>query len=516
MTNDTRDDKNAKDQNSGGAPAPKSKGGLSPFLNLVGDLLDKLTDVLNFGRILSIGIPGFVATYGVLMLLSLFTAPMPSRWVVRRGVASDTLDFAAARGSGDTAKSMVWLPTGSAWESKRALQLLVDSLKPRLGLPAESVAEFRTSVQSLVDTLKSKLEPLIDSARKSRTTVLRYYEQGRHVRLLDFVGRSRFQFDSTRVVGQWYFWFIGAIIIGSLISQWGYHSLRNRESMFKIWNEIIRSVKDPTKNGEGPRKSIQIPETSSDKRTWILGKPRTWRRLLATLDRVRELEPKWTGYDELLVKLQRARHGGTDEPSWSMVHLPLLRQNMITSQGITYWDHLTKEYWRFAEFAINCPAAAGICCLTLGFYFLALSYMYRSQASPLGILLVVLGLAVGLTQYLWWNPTVAFTSFNHYRLARSGLIAGLSIFPDRAPDVINPIQKMYTNCPEFRGWYCGAYQGKFNLERKPECKDPTKCLPDPAPPPTAPRLRPSSRQNSGPLAVTKLDTTRSSSRSNSC
>jgi len=158
------------------------------------------------------------------------------------------------------------------------------------------------------------------------------------------------------------------------------------------------------------------------------------------------------------------------------MHLPLLRQNMVASQGITYWDHLTKEYWRHAEFAVNCPAAVILSCLSLGTYFLSLSLMYHTSAWQLGLILVALGLGVGAAAVLWWNPTIAFASFNHYRLSRAGLIAGLSHFPMKKPDVDNPLEGMYTGCTEFRDWYCKRYQEKLAMEETgPRADDARPC-----------------------------------------
>ncbi len=85
-------------QTSGGDAAKTqtngARTGVSLFLNLAGDLLDKLTDVLNFGRILSIGIPGFIAAFGPLMLFALCSAPMPTRWQVTGGTSADAVHIA--------------------------------------------------------------------------------------------------------------------------------------------------------------------------------------------------------------------------------------------------------------------------------------------------------------------------------------------------------------------------------------------------------------------------------------
>jgi hypothetical protein len=480
----------------------------SLFLNLAGDLLDKLTDVLNFGRILSIGVPGFIASYGLLMLLSLFSAPMPTRWVVTNGLTSDTVNIMPEHGEGampqrrydgdslpteGSGGGAAALDSGTIAAVSQAMRSLVDSLRSTMKGPTDtSGAGLKATVKSLVDTLRTKLSLMVDSAGKTKTTVLTYYEQNHGVRGLSFTDRSRFVFDFKRVASQWYFWFIGAILVGSLISQWGYSNLKNRDALYRIWNEIIaramESVHDPEK------KTGSKSQTASDritrminkllvrpkktKEAVVFSKPRGWRGLRKTLHRLLEIDPTWKlEHDRLLVELQRARDSGSNAPSWSMLHLPLLRQNMVASEAITYHDYLTKEYWRFAEFAVNCPAAFSVACLALAAYFCSLGYMYRSPAWQLGLLLGVVGLVVWTIAYYWWNPNVAFTSYHLYVQARSGLITGLSVFTPSTPIVNNSLQEMYTRCRGFQGWYCRNYQDKLDNQVKPECRERLPCLP---------------------------------------
>jgi hypothetical protein len=313
-----------------------------------------------------------------------------------------------------------------------------------------------------------------DTSGKQETTSPLYYEQNpsNRVRLLNDIDRIRVQFDSYRIVTKWYFlllWLIGAIITGSLISQWGYSNLRNRASLFGLWNEIIQSVREfILKSGKPEEDEVVIAALKAA--SVMFAKPRGWRGLRRTLEKLHRDSPKWPGYYELVVRLQRARDSCSEEPSWSMLHLPLLGQNMVASPALSYYDYLTKEYWRFAEFAINCPAAVCVFCLTMGLYFCVLSFMYFSHAWIVGSVLVGLALVVYLVAYFWWNPNVAFTSYQLYVQARSGLITGLSLFPAVNAAVTNPmIQKMYTDCPDFRMWYCKSYRGKLGLPPKEKC-----------------------------------------------
>jgi hypothetical protein len=606
----------AAQPNAGGATT-----GPSLFLNRANDLLDKLTDVLNFGRILSIGLPGFVATFGLLMLLSLFSAPMPTRWAITSGTTSDTTDIAPPTVTATEAmmaevvkateaikatETVIADETAMAAEAVKAAGAVkatgaakaIDAEKVETAKAIEAIkaveavmADETVLVAETVTTARAKkaVEALraLEAAMAAHTTkvtdaataagadivgkrkiaVLSYYEQHHSVRLLNFIDRSRFQFDSSRIISQWYFWLfwlIGAVIMGSIISQWGYSNLRNRDAMFRIWNEITQSFrktvdkrekedwnkilesageffhehekkkdwediigsvrelhmqkKEENWNGivesareffhgleakagkekdsgsfiKRIRELLHLPRPETKKEKAMFAKPRGWRNLRWTLDKLLELDPGWQGeHDRLLVELQRARDSGSNEPSWSMLHLPLLRQSMVASQAITYYDYLTKEYWRFAEFAINCPAAVCIFCLALGLYFFSLSIMYASQAWILGSMLVGVGLVVCLIAYFWWNPNVAFTSFHLYVQARSGLITGLSLFPANNPDVTNPmIQKMYTDCPDFRKWYCKSYRDKLGFETQDKCDDPTCSRTTIAPPPVTPPTTP--------------------------
>jgi len=436
-------------------PAKNNQNFVTLSLNVLHDLLDKLTDVLNFGRILSIGVPGFIVNFSMLMLFSLFSArmPTPTQWVVERvnesGIRRDTIEFTGTAGS------------------------------------AVPIAQF-------------------DSGGGTRTVVPVYYEQNRGVHGLSFIDRSRIEFDAERVASQpyyWLYWFIGSILVGSLISQWGHRELRKREVPHGIWTRMIRLA------GSFEPPMLDVVKNT---RPWNLKKLRDALRKLEpavtrderrACDDLREdlLEPAVSrreeradlqndllelaasdkerrAYDNLLVDLELARHG-SDEPSWSALHLPLLRQTMIASQNVTYWDHLTKEYWRFAEFAVNCPVAVSLFCVFLGSYFLLLSAMYGGGAWLVGVVLASSGVAVFVAAQLWWNPVVAFASFNNYKIARSGLIAGLSLFPATQPDVKNPMQEVYTDCAEFRKWYCDHYQGSLALHNQGLCdkKPPFAC-----------------------------------------
>jgi len=348
-----------------GSTPTDNQNNMALFLNVGHDLLDKLTDVLNFGRILSIGVPGFIVNFSLLMLFSLFSArmPTPTHWVIEKvgenGVKRDTIEFAQVAGS------------------------------------AVSIAP-------------------LDSGGTTKTPVPLYYEQNPGVHGLSFIDRSRIEFDAERIVNRrdyWVFWLIGAILIGSLISQWGYRELRKREVPYGIWTRMIRLA-----GRFDPPRLDMVKGT----RAWDLKKLRVALGMLlpdtpATEDD-KAKDPYKTlksMYDTLQVDLELARYG-SDEPSWSTLHLPLLRQNMIASQSITYWDHLTKEYWRFAEFAVNCPAAVCLFCVFLGSYFLLLSAMYDGGAWLVGIVLVSTGIAVFVAALWWWNPTVALAAFNNY------------------------------------------------------------------------------------------------------
>ena len=61
--------------------------------------------------------------------------------------------------------------------------------------------------------------------------------------------------------------------------------------------------------------------------------------------------------------------------------------------------------------------------------------------------------------------------------ARSGLITGLALFPAKEPDVIDPFQKMYTDCSRFQEWHCKQFMNELSLKDNAACKGPTTCLP---------------------------------------
>jgi hypothetical protein len=527
---------------------------MTQFVKQVGDLLDKLTDVLNFGRILSIGVPGFIVSFSLLMLLSLFSAPMPTRWAVTSGATADTLgiepspvDVAMPTEARKAVEARRAEATGAIEARKAGAARSIEAMKVvEAMMAAESVQASgtvkATIAESTLETVKrleatrtllavQAAEALMaaetvkaaealntanaDTAGKPKIVVLSYYEQEQdtlHHRfnLLSFIDRSRVQFDAERVVKRWDYWIlwlIGAILVGSLVSQWGYWVLRKQELLYGIWTRMVRLTGGPVSTDvrlnaraapevwaqlEGlltkhdvpqeDRKVLEEAWTRLIRPNWRLSvlrelcgrAPWTREKLCSALDSLGEAkmgsgrtmsdeEP----YKQLRVGLELARCG-SDEPSWTMLHLPLLNQNMGASQSITYLDHLTKEYWRFAEFAVNCPAAVSLFCLFLGLYFLLLSAMYGGGAWLVGLVLVAAGIGVFMAALLWWNPNVAFTSFNNYKIARSGLIAGLSLFPpDKDSNITIPDQiksTMYIQCGEFLNWYRRHCQGSLVFE----------------------------------------------------
>jgi len=272
------------------------------FLAVFNDVVDRLTDVLNFGRFLSIGLPGLIAAFAMLMFFSLVGTPYQRR--------------------PDTADSR--------------LQVAVDSLLEELAEPDS--AGGATVVQ-------------VDPEPGPGEQVLLTREQ-----------RLRFDFDCRTTTGRWFALFAVAVMLGSLISQWGF---------------------------------------------WIISR-------------------------------HRHERPGKPEPglpySWNTAHLPLLKQriNINNDAGLTYQDILTKEYWRFVEFAANFPIALIVAAFFMGAYFLYLGRTYAHPLPWLGWGFPVLALVMLVLDVLWWNPHVVKSAYRHYALARSGMIAGLILFSDAA------------------------------------------------------------------------------------
>lgn len=137
------------------SPAPRVR-----FLAVFNDIVDRLADVLNFGRFLSIGLPGLIVAFAVMMFFSPIGTPY-----LRQPDAADN----------------------------RVETLAVGTILSIAG--ADSTVEY------------VQVDP--EPAPGGRLLLTR--EQ-----------RWRFDFDYRKTAGRWFALFTLAVMLGSLIGQWGF------------------------------------------------------------------------------------------------------------------------------------------------------------------------------------------------------------------------------------------------------------------------------------------------------
>jgi len=147
-----------------------------PFLSALSDVTDKLTDVLNFGRVLSIGVPGAIAALPLLMMLSLVSTPLELT--------------PAQRGTTETQERKV----------------------------GEAAPDSATS--DSVPTLQ-----VTEQARDSASSVKTEYTGPLYVDSLPSF-RLRIEQDIWRARDWWFLWLVGTVMMGSVISPLGYWLLR--------------------------------------------------------------------------------------------------------------------------------------------------------------------------------------------------------------------------------------------------------------------------------------------------
>jgi len=438
-----------------------SEGTSSSPITIMGNVFDKLTDVLNLGRVISIGLPGFVAASGLLLLLARFTTPL----AIPRGVspAVDSVIGKWLPPPPDTAEARR-LILGAVFNkhdsllSKFEARLLLDAHleKPDTLLTKSEARLILTALLDEPDSLSCKSEARLnltmrllhiqDSLWTASLPTL-YYDRlpldSIPLRIRDQMLGLRIGRDFRTVVKYWRIWFVVAILMGCLITVWGYWHLLRRALLRDTWQKLIDeilpklalpAVEKETKDEREHRKG-QLAAAMEEARK----RPRTWR----TLDKhIKELKNYCdAGSVDLLDKLWREMLGVRfalydHKYSWTNMHSPLMGGNKTGMEGMSLLDYLVKEYWRFVEFSVNLPIAALLCAFFLGIYFFTLSPSH----GHFGIIGTALFLAAGIGLLLLhrWTDSVGLNQYDKYHMAVNGTIAGIMLLvrQDKDPNCL--------------------------------------------------------------------------------
>jgi hypothetical protein len=256
--------------------------------------------------------------------------------------------------------------------------------------------------------------------------------------------------DFQVVSKQWFLLLVVTLILGTLIYVWGYSKLGSLSEMMVQWGQLVQKIRPELE------RRLDIGEVGPDELRILMRRPWRWGNLKdkildLTAMGILKVEESAKALCELETRRNRFRREGA---SFSAAHLPLLQQGMGPGRGVTYHEHLIKEYWRFAEFSVNFPPGLVIALVFFALYLFRLWLVFGAGAWLYSLLSIILAGAVWLLSQMLWNPSVAYASHRSYTRTRDGTILGLALFPESKSRLSNKMAEMLGDCDDLKRWYC--------------------------------------------------------------
>jgi len=234
-----------------GAPtAAGTPGTPTSKLTVLTNIADKLTDVLNLGRVLSIGVPGCVAAFGLMMLVARFTTTVeiPAKTVVGAGRLAP--DQVRAVPDADFMPEL----------NPDAVQDTPDSLLAK----AETRLNLRVRVLHLRDSLWAESLPTI------------YYDQlelrtaPRAVQFQMAKLRIAKDIETVREEKYWFVWLVLIVLLGCAITAWGYWHLLRRARLRDTWQYLVEDILPELEFGQGNE------STQPEEKKEVCTRPTIW------------------------------------------------------------------------------------------------------------------------------------------------------------------------------------------------------------------------------------------------
>ena len=374
-------------------------------LTVLTNIADKLTDVLNLGRVLSIGVPGCVAAFGIMLLVARFTTrvEIPAKTVVGAGrVTPDQV-----RAVPDAA----FMPELGPASVLNTPDCLLAKAETRLNL--------RVRVLRLRDSLWAASQPTVCydqlDLRNAPTAV-----QFQMAKL-----RVAQDIETVRDEKHWFVWLVLIVLLGCTITVWGYWHLLRRKRLRDTWQYLVEEVLPGLKLDGGTGSTTTMTKAEKKARS----RPTSWGALdglIKTLEK--KCDKDETAKDKLKEAKRRALAGREGMPdikcSWTNLHTPLMTGAQTGLEGMSLLDYLIKEYWRFVEFSVNLPIAVLVCLLLLGLYWFSL--LPQCPLGQLGIVVSLLALML-FWDLRYWTDRVSLNQLDKYHVAVNGTVAGLML-----------------------------------------------------------------------------------------